>query len=173
MTKINGFNSKYKNKINFPEVLSVTKPIPREADHDLPSPSIQIESEISLCFENENIDEVDCESHASDNNEYILLSDVNPKPLSQGKLNHLVRDFDLPKEAAKLLGSRLQEDHLLAPDTAFCWYRNREDEFLSFFEQTETSVYCTDVPKLMKTLGLTDNNADEFRLFIDSSKCSL
>ena len=44
------------------------------------------------------------------------------------------RDSDLPKEAAELLGSRLQEVHLLFPDTTFSWYRNREDEFLSFFK---------------------------------------
>ena len=45
-----------------------------------PSPSIQIESETSLCLENENVDQVDCKSHASDNNEYIPLGDVNIKP---------------------------------------------------------------------------------------------
>ena len=93
--------------------------------------------------------------------------------MSEGKLNDLVRDLDLPKEAAELLGSRLQEDHFLAPNTTFSWYRNREDKFLLFFEQTATLVYYTDVPKLMKTLGLNDCNADEFRLFIDSSKRNL
>ena len=55
----------------------------------------------------------------------------------------------------------------------YSWYRNREYEFLSFFEQAETLVYCTNVPKLMRTLGLKDYNADEFRLFIDSSKRKL
>ena len=67
------------------------------------------------------------------NNEYTPLGDVKPKPLLQGKLNHLVRDLGLQKEAAELLGSRLQEDHLLVPDTTFSWYRNLEEEFLSFF----------------------------------------
>ena len=61
----------------------------------------------------------------------------------------------------------------MAPDTTFSWHRNRENEFLSFFEQTETLVYCTDVPKLLKTLGFKDYNADGFRIFIDSSKRSL
>ena len=162
VAKIDGFRCKNKNKINYPEVSPVTKPILHEAEHKLPSSSIVIESEISSSLENENIDQVDCERHASDNNECIPLGDVNPKPLSQGKLNDLDRDLDLPKE-----------DHILAPDIAFSCYRNREDAFLSFFEQTETLVYCTDVPKLMKTLGLKDYNADEFRLFIDSSKRSL
>ena len=124
MTRIEEFNSKNKNKINYSEVSSLTKQIPHEAEHDLPSPSTQIKSEISLCLENENINDLDCESYASENNEYVPLGDINAKPLSQGKLNDLVRDLDLPKEAAELLGSRLQEDHLLAPDTTFSWYRN-------------------------------------------------
>ena len=93
--------------------------------------------------------------------------------MSQKKLNDLVRDLDLPNGLAELLGSRLQEDHLLAPDTTFSWHRNRKDELLSLFEQTETLVHCTDVPKLMKTLGLKNYNADEFRSLIDSSKRSL
>ena len=87
-------------------------------------------------------------------------------------MNDLVRDLDLQTEAAELFGLRLQEDHLLASNTTFSRYKNPEDEFLSFFEQTESLVYCTDVPKLMKTLGLNDYNVEEFHLFIDSCKRS-
>ena len=56
MTKIDGFNSKNKNKINYLEVSSVTKQISNVAEHDLPFPSIQMESKISSCLKNEDID---------------------------------------------------------------------------------------------------------------------
>ena len=49
-----------------------------------------------------------------------------PKIMSQFDLDDLVRDLDLPKESAELLGSRLRERNFLAPDSTFAWYRQRE-----------------------------------------------
>ncbi|KAK3890481.1 hypothetical protein Pcinc_005561 [Petrolisthes cinctipes] len=45
-------------------------------------------------------------------------------PLIQVELNDLTRDLNLSKESAQLLGSRIREKCLLAPETTFYWYRD-------------------------------------------------
>ena len=71
-----------------------------------------------------------------------------------------------------MLGSRLKEKNLLAKGTSSYWYRNREKEFVKYFEEEENLVYCSDVPGLMSKFNITYDK-DEWRLFIDSSKRSL
>ena len=83
-------------------------------------------------------------------------------------LNDLTRDLYLSKESAQLLGSRLRENNLLAPQTTFYWYRNRNDEFRKYFARDEQHwlVYCNDVSGLLKALGM-EYKAVECRLFMD------
>ena len=42
-----------------------------------------------------------------------------PSPFSQFQLNDLIRDLDLSKEWAQLLGSWLSENYLLSPETTY------------------------------------------------------
>lgn len=60
----------------------------------------------------------------------------------------------------------------MAKGTSFYWYRNREKEFVKYFEEDKNLVYCSDVPGLMSKFNITYDK-DEWRLFIDSSKRSL
>ena len=80
----------------------------------------------------------------------------------------------MSKEFAQLLRSRLCENHLLAPETTFFWYRSREKEFRQYFTLNEESslVYCNNINGLIEALGLPYDPA-EWRLFIDSSSKSL
>ncbi|XP_018367698.1 PREDICTED: uncharacterized protein LOC108764129, partial [Trachymyrmex cornetzi] len=73
-------------------------------------------------FDNENSREE--ELHDNDNNEVDNFEDDDgsPKLLSQSSLNDLVRELDLPKDKAELLGSRLKERNLLQPDVTFCCF---------------------------------------------------
>jgi hypothetical protein len=87
-------------------------------------------------------------------------------------LNDLVRELDLPKIKAELLGSRLKQKNLLAPGTNFAFYRHREQEFMPFFAKSESLVYCTDVESLICKLGVP-YDVKQWRLFIDSSRASL
>jgi hypothetical protein len=84
----------------------------------------------------------------------------------------LVRDLNLPKDAAELLDSRLSEKSLLTPGTYVTFYRNREEDLLQYFTQEESLVYCNDIPNLMNMLGV-EYKTDEWMLFIDSNKRSL
>jgi hypothetical protein len=66
----------------------------------------------------------------------------------------LVRDLNLPKDAAELLGSRLRGKNLLTPGTYLTFYRNREKDLLQYFTQEESLVYCNDIPNLINMLGV-------------------
>src|SRR6218665_518272 len=54
---------------------------------------------------------------------------------SQAELNALIRDLDLPKISAELLGSRMKSKNLLAPGMSFSWYRNSKEEFTCYFQR--------------------------------------
>lgn len=146
-TDVRRFNNKNKKAIKYPEVPFATKPIAHGPNLPISPLPIQMKvPESSLHFDNENSDILpDNESYTTD--------DVKPQPLMQSELNDLVRDFNLSKEFAEVLGSRLQEKNLLAVGTSFSWYRHRENEFLPFFAKKDSLVYCKNVPKLMN-MGL-------------------
>ena len=110
---------------------------------------------------------VDCDptfAGASSSNE--------PHLLTQGDLNDIVRDLNLPKKQAELLGSRLKGWDLLRQDTKVCFYCGCHEEFKVFFSQEDGVVFYNDVCSVMEVLG-HEFNPDQWRLFIDSSKVSL
>jgi hypothetical protein len=92
----------------------------------------------------------------------------NPQFFNESELNDLVRDLVLTKENTELFGSRLKKKkNLLAPETIFYWYRNRQEEFIELFIKEGELVYCC----LIHRLGAYET--DDWRLFIDSFKRSL
>ena len=84
----------------------------------------------------------------------------------------MVRDLDLPKVSAVLLGFRLKSRNMLDSEVTFSWYKHREKEYLPFFTKEDDLVYCVDIKGLIEKLGTTYEPSD-WRLFIDSSKRSL
>jgi len=60
-------------------------------------------------------------------------SSNEPHLLTQGYLNAVVRDLNLSKKQAELLGSRLKGWNLLCQDTKVCLYRRCHEEFKNFF----------------------------------------
>lgn len=74
---------------------------------------------------------------------------------NQEKLNDLVRDMNLTKQDAELLGSRLREEQCLTPQTSFSWYRNRDEEYRTFFKQEDDLVYCTDIKGLIQMYNIS------------------
>ncbi|XP_042233503.1 uncharacterized protein LOC121873827 [Homarus americanus] len=109
MTKVAGFNKKTKDHIIYPDIPSAIRPVSHSDDIPVPVPpdTWEISSEADTSDTNEM--EVDYEPPTND----------DPKLFTQVELNDLVRDLNLPKESAQLLGSRLKEHRLLAPGTTF------------------------------------------------------
>ena len=62
-----------------------------------------------------------------------------PHLLTQGDLNDTVRQFNLFKKQAELLGSRLKGSNLIHQNGETCFFRNRQNEFKEFFSQEPIS----------------------------------
>ena len=97
---------------------------------------------------------------------------ATPHLITQADLNDLTRDLKLSKRQAEILGSRLKGWNLVDKETKVCAFRDRHNDFVDFFSFEQEIAYCNDVNSVMDALG-HNYNADEWRLFIDSSKVSL
>lgn len=163
LTKTFGYSLKNICNMKYPNVASLTKPIPFAPGDVPPSPP----------FLRKNVeDRTNCDDTESQDFEDIASTSDAPVLFDQASLNDLVRDLGLSKEKSELLGSRLQEKHQLAPGTTFSWYRNREKELVGYYSASDKYVFCNDVKGLTEKLGLP-YDTDQWRLFIDSSKTSL
>ena len=103
---------------------------------------------------------------------YECDDDEQPKPYNQAELNYLVRDLNLPKVSALILGCRLKAKRMLNADTTFAWYKHLDNEHIRFFVKEHSLVCCVDVQSLIKKLRTIYNFNDQ-HLFIDASKSSL
>lgn len=163
---LHGYNSKNCKNIKYPNVTSVTRPILKTESDVIPSPSLGSQQGSTEFVKCDDIDD------ANDGDYIVVNLNSHPKLFDQEALNDLVRDLNLPKDKAELLGSRLHERNLLSQQTTFSWYRNREKEYVKFFTENDSAVFCHDIPGLMDKLGLSYNPKDG-RFFLDASKYSL
>ena len=67
---------------------------------------------------------------------------------SQEESNDLIRDLDLPKSKAELLGSRLQQWNLLKENVRISVYRKRHEDLIQLFKMERDLVACTDIDVL-------------------------
>ena len=154
---------KNKHNIQYPNLPSAIRPILHQPDVPVPTPPVLIDVEDSTT--SSDLSSSECQS------EYECFEGERPRLFSQEELNDLVRDLDLPKVSAVLLGSRLKSRNMLDSEVTFSWYTYREKEYLPFFTKEDDLVYCVDIKGLIEKLGTTYEPSD-WRLFIDSSKRS-
>lgn len=102
----------------------------------------------------------------------ISTDATNPILFNQDELDDLSRDLGLGKKLSELLASRLKEKNLVTSDVRITNYRYRETGLHQFFTEEPTLCYCPDVDGLMMSMGI-HHDAEEWRLFIDSSCSSL
>ena len=111
-------------------------------------------------------------SQLTECSEYEYNDDHQQKPFNQAELNDLVRDLNLPKASALILGSRLKAKRMLCIDITFAWYKHRERKFTRFFAMEHSLVNCVDIQGVIEKLETVCNPSD-WRLFIDASTSSL
>ena len=86
------------------------------------------------------------------------------------KLNDLARDLGLSKKASEIPASRLNEKNILEQGVKVSYFGTRESTFLQYFRSDNGFVFYHDIPGLLKELGLSIYNPNEWRMFINSSK---
>ena len=151
LTSITGVTANCKHSVQYPNLPSAMRPVPHSVE--LPMPKSPINMTLSDSESNDKDvgqanNNMDCDptfTGASSSNE--------PHLLTQRCLNDIVRDLNLSKKQAELLGSRLKDWNLLREDTKVCFYRGRHEEFKDFFSQEDGVVFCNDVCSVMEVLG--------------------
>lgn len=166
LCNIKGYSKKNKRDIEYPNLPSAIRPMPHGPDVPVPVPPSSLDTRSSESDYGK--EESDAQLSSSEGE----FASKQPQLITQAELNNLVRELDLPKIKAELLGSRLKQKNLLAPGTSFAFYRHREQEFMLFFAKRESLVYCSDVESLIGKLGVP-YDSKQWRLFIDSSRASL
>ena len=164
ITNVAGFNKKSRHTIEYPNLPSALRPVAHCEGIPVPAPPTQLN-------DTESVDSSNYEN-TGDITDSDFCADITPKLFNQEDLDDLDRDLDLPKSSAELLGSRLQEMNLLTPETCITVYRHREEQFVQFFSSKPDLVYCNNIEGLITSMGIA-YDANQWRLFIDSSKCSM
>ena len=173
IVNVRGFTAKRKSKIIYRNLDSARRPVPH--DDTMPAPLPPQDGLESVPGDDaECIDEgtsYASTSHSTDS-EYEPEENSNPIPLSQARLNDLIREMCLSKQKAELLASRLKENNLLENDVLIGHYRKRNLSLSSAFRVDGPLCFCHNVNELFEKLHVV-HRPDEWILFIDSSKRSL
>lgn len=117
-----------------------------------------------------NIPSIDQPSSSS----YVPPIQVNTAPIlvTPGYLNNMCRRLELSQRKSQMLTSMLKENNLLDPNVTILSQKNRQAEFIPFFQTENDLSFCIDIRGLMEKLNIEYDVAD-WRLFIDASKSGL
>lgn len=177
LTNIAGITSKSQQAVNYPNLPSAMRPVPHSEELPVPKPPEKLtvseeEEEEPMNVGAVDYGDADADDVMQDPSFEASGSSSEPHLLDQGDLNDLVRDLNLSKRQAELLGSRLKGWNLLKKETKVCAFRSRHTEFVDYFAFQDGIAFCCEVKSLMETL-CPDYRTEDWRLFIDSSKYSL
>ena len=127
LTKTSGYTSKTKKLIKYPSLPSAIRPV----SHDDSLPVPQPPADWTIADDDETVmgDEMRRDNVADPD---FQLESNEPHFITQAELNDLVRDLNLSKRQAELLGSRLQGWNLLTPGTKVTSYCYRQEELINF-----------------------------------------
>lgn len=103
------------------------------------------------------------------------LNECNHHPISQQRLNMLVRQLKLSQRKAEILTTHLKAANILEEGVLVTGFRSRQKSLLPFFDRStnNTLAFCKNIPGLVTEMVHIEYNPDHWRLFIDSSKSSL
>jgi len=127
-------NYKEKKKtVSYPNISSALRPVPHTEDLPVPVPLQQyiLDSDDEPTENREKIPQL---STSTDADFTADLQFNESHRITQEELNDLIRDLDLFKSKAELLGSRLQQWNLLKENVRISVYRKRHEGLVQFFK---------------------------------------
>ena len=141
----------------YPNIPSALRPVPHGGGISVPEPPKQF----SIDSDDEGEDEGEStsgspeppaftEPHLSHGRSFAPQPHIH----TQDELKDLVRDLELPKSRAELLGSRLKQWNLLEKNVRISSFRSRHQQLVHFFRQKDDLVFCYNVDGLMNALGI-------------------
>ena len=140
LSTLQGFSSKNKHTIVYPDLESARRPIPHDISLPIPIPMPQ-----QINFESEMVEDLEFaveEVHTNYTDLNYVPEDelLAPQTFSQGESNDLIRDLDLFKEKAELLASRLKQKNLLDKDVLISHYRKRNLDLAQHFTTDRSCI---------------------------------
>jgi hypothetical protein len=120
LTRITGVRAKSRHTVQYPNLPSAMRPLPRSMGLPVPKPPTNL-----TLSDSESSDE---DLGQANNNMYCdstfaeACSSTEPHLLTQGNLNDIVCDLNLSKKQAELLGSKLKRWSLLRQETKVCFF---------------------------------------------------
>jgi len=151
LTSITGVTAKSKHTVQYQNLPSAMRPVPHSAELPVPKPPTNTtlsDSESSYEDVGQANNNTDCDPTFAG-----ASSSIEPQLLTQRDLNDIVRDLNLSKKQAEILGSRLKGWNLLCQDTKMCFCCGRHDEFKDFFSQEDGVMFCNDICSAMEVPG--------------------
>jgi hypothetical protein len=148
--------TKKKRTVNYPNYSSAIRPVPHT--EYLPVPVTP--QEYILDSDEEPAENREKTFQPSTSRDADLTADLQFNEfhrITQEELNDPIRDLDLPKSKAELLGSRLQQWNLLKENVRISVYRKMHEDLVQFFKMERGLVGCTDIDGLMQTLIINHN----------------
>ena len=120
LTSITGVTAKSKHTVQYPNLPSVTRPVPHSAELPVPKPPTNM-----MLSDSESSDEDVGQANNNMNCDPTFggaCSSNEPHLLNQGDMNDIIHDLNLSKKQAEVLGSRLKGCYLLHRDNKVCFY---------------------------------------------------
>lgn len=167
-----GLNRKKASNLVYQETLYAQKPI--EHSDAIPVPKRPSPTEDYVVPPSFETFETAGESRVSEYVPSHLTAACNHIEISQNRLDIMVRRYKLSQRQSILLASDLKKVNILAPDVRIYGAIGRHRRFTNFFTSINDNsfAYCKDILGLVTTLH-GEYKAQDWRLFIDSSKSSL
>ena len=100
---VDGYKVKNKHKIQHPNLPCALRPILHGPGNPIPFLSRVFET-----IEDSISEKSWSDSQSTESSKYECDDDQQPKPFNQAEQNHLVRNLNLPKSSALILGSRFE-----------------------------------------------------------------
>ncbi|XP_044597349.1 uncharacterized protein LOC123273930 [Cotesia glomerata] len=122
--------------IEYPDLESSSAPIAHDLTRPVPEPPKKLSQKSSSSFS----------SYKSNSDKEFLPTPEQPKHylITSEDFNDLIRDLNLPKNKAELLGSRLKQWNLL-DDVKITDQRTRHEMFATFFTKEDGLCFCNDI----------------------------
>jgi hypothetical protein len=119
--------------VNYPNISSVDRLVPHIEEPHFPEPPQQY----NFHSDDEPTENREKTSQLSTSTDADFTADLQfneIRPITQEELNYLIRDLDLPKSKAELLGSRLQQWNLMKQNVRISVYHKKHEVLVQFFK---------------------------------------
>ena len=166
----NGMSMKKKSTLVYRNIPSAIRPVPHGDGLPVPEPPGNF-AMYSVDEDNVSSNSEEQQPSASRDADYLPSIDFSNHKTTEGELNDLIKDLELPKNKAELLASMLQQWNLLNHSVKVTTFRTRNQEFEQFFKTVGYFTYCKDIDGLMDAMHMR-HSPEQWQIFTDTSKTS-